>query len=107
MGVSHPKVGRPRLLQVSEGTVRTYVKAYEMAARSTLIPKRPHWGNAQYQRNVYVMSGAERLGITLRWFPTYSPNLNLVERLRKFAKADLHGRNTQNLRRLSKPSSTV
>ncbi len=57
--------------------------------------------NARYQRNAYVMAEAERLGITLLWLPTYSPNLNLIERLWKFVKADelcseywwsLHGR---------------
>ena len=35
----------------------------------------------------------ERLGITLLWLRTYSPNLNLIERLWKFVKAEcLHGR---------------
>jgi len=49
--------------------------------------------NARYQRNAYVMGEAVRLGITLLWLPTYSPNLNLIERLWKFVKADgLHGR---------------
>ncbi len=39
------------------------------------------------------MSEVERLGITLLWLPTYSPNLHLMERLWKFVKADcLHGR---------------
>ncbi len=48
--------------------------------------------NARYQRNRYVMAEADRLGITLRWLPSYSPNLNLIERLWKFVKAEcLHG----------------
>jgi len=48
--------------------------------------------NARYPRNAYVMGEAVRLGITLLWLPTYSPNLNLIERLWKFVKADgLHG----------------
>ena len=47
------------------------------------------------------MAEAARLEITLLWLPTYSPNLNLIERLWKFVKADelcseywwcLHGR---------------
>jgi len=29
---------------------------------------------------------AEELGITLEWLPSYSPNLNLIERLWKFVK---------------------
>ena len=49
--------------------------------------------NARYQRNHYVMAEAERLRITLMWLPTYSPNLNLIERLWKLVKAEcLHGR---------------
>ncbi len=49
--------------------------------------------NARYHRNAYVMAEAERLGMTLLWLPTYSPNLNLIERLWKFVKAEcLHGR---------------
>jgi transposase len=49
--------------------------------------------NARYQRNHLVMAEAERLHITLLWLPTYSPNLNLIERLWKLVKAEcLHGR---------------
>ena len=49
--------------------------------------------NARYQRNKFVMAEAERLHITLRWLPSYSPNLNLIERLWKLVKAEcLHGR---------------
>lgn len=49
--------------------------------------------NARYQRNHYVMAEADRLKITLLWWPTYSPNLNLIERLWKLVKSEcLHGR---------------
>ena len=43
-------------------------------------------GNARYQRNAVVMACAEQLGITLLFLPSYSPNLNLIERLWKFIK---------------------
>ena len=40
-----------------------------------------------------LMAKADRLGITLLWLPTSSPNLHLIERLWKFVKAEcLHGR---------------
>lgn len=42
--------------------------------------------NARYQRCALVQTLAERLGIELRYLPTYSPNLNLIERLWKFVK---------------------
>lgn len=42
--------------------------------------------NARYQRNAVVQSLAESLSITLLFLPSYSPNLNLIERLWKFIK---------------------
>ena len=42
--------------------------------------------NARYQRCALVQTLAERLGMELLYLPTYSPNLNLIERLWKFVK---------------------
>jgi transposase len=42
--------------------------------------------NARYQRNAVVQALAKQLGITLLYLPSYSPNLNLIERLWKFIK---------------------
>jgi transposase len=42
--------------------------------------------NARYQRCKLVQSLAEELCIKLEWLPSYSPNLNLIERLWKFVK---------------------
>ena len=42
--------------------------------------------NARYQRCKLVQSMAESLGIELLFLPSYSPNLNLIERLWKFVK---------------------
>lgn len=42
--------------------------------------------NARYQRNAAVQALAETLGIRLLFLPSYSPNLNLIERLWKFIK---------------------
>jgi transposase len=42
--------------------------------------------NARYQRCALVQGLAESLNIELLYLPTYSPNLNLIERLWKFVK---------------------
>jgi transposase len=42
--------------------------------------------NARYQRNKVVQGLAADLGIRLLFLPSYSPNLNLIERLWGFAK---------------------
>ena len=42
--------------------------------------------NARYQHNAAVKALASELGITLLFLPSYSPNLNLIERLWKFTK---------------------
>jgi transposase len=42
--------------------------------------------NARYQHCHLVQGLAAELGITLQFLPSYSPNLNLIERLWKFVK---------------------
>jgi transposase len=44
--------------------------------------------NARYQRCDYVQNKAKELGIELLFLPSYSPNLNLIERLWKWTKKD-------------------
>ncbi|MEM4202156.1 MAG: IS630 family transposase [Candidatus Hadarchaeum sp.] len=49
--------------------------------------------NARYQRNAMVQELAKELGIRLLYLPSYSPNLNLIERLWKFIRRQvLYGR---------------
>lgn len=45
--------------------------------------------NAAYNRSYEVQDHAVKLGITLCYLPPYSPNLNLIERLRKLMKKKL------------------
>ena len=44
--------------------------------------------NARYQKCKIVAEKSRELGIELLYLPTYSPNLNLIERLWRFVKKD-------------------
>jgi transposase len=44
--------------------------------------------NARYQKCAMVRQLAQELGIQLLYLPSYSPNLNLIERLWKFVKKE-------------------
>ena len=44
--------------------------------------------NARYQKCALVQALAESLGIELLYLPGYSPNLNLIERLWRFARME-------------------
>jgi len=57
-----------------------------VVARGLVGPVTLVLDNARYQRNKIVMGLAEELGIELLFLPSYSPNLNLIERLWRFTK---------------------
>ena len=57
-----------------------------VAARGLVGPVTLVLDNARYQRNKVVQALAAELGIRLLFLPSYSPNLNLIERLWGFAK---------------------
>jgi transposase len=57
------------------------------AARGLVGPVTLVLDNACCQRNALVMGLAQELGIELLFLPSYSPNLNLIERLWRFVKS--------------------
>jgi transposase len=57
-----------------------------VAARGLVGPITLVLDNARYQRNDVVKGRAKESGIELLFLPSYSPNLNLIERLWRFTK---------------------
>jgi transposase len=79
-----------RLLTVANDT---YVTAetvcallFKIALSSAGLPVTVFLDNARYQHCSLVLSKAKELGISLCFLPTYSPNLNLIERFWKYVK---------------------
>lgn len=74
-------------------TNETYINAQSVCALMEEIAKRNIdiaiklvMDNARYQRCDLVKAAATRLKIELIFLPSYSPNLNLIERYWKFVK---------------------
>jgi transposase len=65
----------------------------KIAAQGLVGPVSLVLDNARYQRNAVVQALAASLGIELLFLPSYSPNLNLIERLWRFLRREsLYGR---------------
>ena len=58
----------------------------KIAAAGLVGPVTVVLDNDRYQRNKVVQALAAELSITLLYLPSYSPNLNLIERLWRFLK---------------------
>lgn len=58
----------------------------QISAQKLIGPVTLVLDNARYQRNQVVPALAAELGIRLLYLPSYSPNLNLIERLWGFTK---------------------
>jgi len=59
---------------------------YRLAGAHQGIPITIILDNARYQRCTLVQAVAQELGIEVLYLPTYSPNLNLIERFWRFVK---------------------
>jgi transposase len=72
----------------------------KIAGARGLLPITLVMDNARYQHCKLVENLAKELGIELLFLPSYSPNLNLIERLWKFMKAEaLNSRHHQDFKK--------
>lgn len=69
---------------VTADTVCTLLRT--LARAGMMVPITVVLDNARYQRCELVQSRARQLGIRLLFLPSYSPNLNLIERLWRFVR---------------------
>lgn len=67
-------------------TATQVVEMLEMLATKCHLPIHIVLDNVPYQKCQLVKDAAKRLSIELHYLPTYSPNLNLIERVWKFVK---------------------
>lgn len=73
---------------------------HKIARRGASVPVTLVMDNARYQRCALVTDTAKALGVELLFLPSYSPNLNLIERLWKFVKKEvLNSRHHQNFQK--------
>jgi transposase len=82
-------------LEIITVTNETYINAEsvcqllrKLVALGLGIPLYLVLDNARYQKCDLVTDLAEALGITLVYLPSYSPHLNLIERLWKFVRKE-------------------
>jgi transposase len=81
-----------KMESVCNDTYITSIQVVEMLEKLAQTYSKPIHiilDNVPYQTCKFVKENALRLGITLNYLPTYSPNLNLIERVWKFVKSQV------------------
>ena len=84
--VTHRVIRVSNHAYINAGSVCALLR--EVAAAGLSGPITLVLDNARYQKCGVVKALAESLGIELLYLPSYSPNLNLIERLWKFVKKE-------------------
>jgi len=81
--VQYVRIRRKRKVKIHPGWSITNIAARYARETITII-----LDNARYQKCELVLQHAARLGIELLFLPSYSPHLNLIERLWRFARKE-------------------
>jgi transposase len=87
--VTHRLVRVTNLDYINAESVRALLQA--IAAAGTGLPITLVLDNARYQKCAWVQTLADSLGIELLYLTSYSPNLNLIERLWRFVRKESLG----------------
>ena len=96
--VTHELVTEINTTSVTATTVCALLRT--IASRGVSMPITSVLDNARYQKCVLVTGVAKALGIELLYLPSYSPDLNRIERLWKFVKKEvLNSRHHQDFKR--------
>lgn len=96
--VTHELITYANTTYITAESVCTLLRT--IAAGGLSIPITLVMDNARYQRCALVQNLAKELGIELLFLPSYSPNLNLIERLWKFVKKEvLNSRHHQDFKK--------
>jgi transposase len=96
--VTHERVTEVNTTYITATSVCALLRT--IARRGGRVPVTRVLDNARYQRCRRVQDLAQVLGIELLFLPSYSPNLNWIERLWKFVKKEvLNSRHHQDFNR--------
>jgi transposase len=82
--ISHERFTVENLTSMTAETVGELLR--RLASAHQGVPITGILDNARYQRCKRVQAVAPEFGMELRFLPTYSPNLNLIERFWRFVK---------------------
>ncbi len=85
--VTHRMIRVTNHAYINTSSVCDLLKAVSLAGLP--VPVTLVLDNAAYQRCAFVQAFAAFLGIELLYLPSYSPNLNLIERIWRFVKKEV------------------
>jgi len=84
--LSHQAITQVEDQNCTSDSTKKFLDLLREAYPDTSLPLSLFLDNARYQKSYVVQEYAKTLNIVLEYLPSYSPNLNLIERFWKFTK---------------------